>query len=249
MSENQIWDGTLVEMKQGYKEHSRSFECLICGEEIEKGLVYAHDQKLYEAERYMNLHIEEQHGSVFSYLLQLDKKITGLTEHQTMLLRLFYEGKTDKEIQQELEIGSPSTIRQHRFAFKEKERQAKTLLTIMSLLKERDEHAPKFIEPHATATMVDERYSVTEQEKQLILNKFLPDVNGQLTRFPPKEKQRIVVLAILAKRFEENRFYTEKEVNEMIKMFWEDITLVRRYLISYGFLDRKRDGSAYWVKK
>ncbi|MEK4229595.1 DUF2087 domain-containing protein [Solibacillus sp. FSL H8-0538] len=249
MSENQIWDASLSEMKQGYKELTQSFECLICSKHVEKGLVYSHEEKLYEAERFMKLHIELQHESVFMYFLQLDKKITGITEHQTMLLRLFYEGKSDKEIQQELEIGSASTIRQHRFAFKEKERQAKTLLTLMSLLKEKDEHAPKFIEPHVNATMVDDRYAITESEKQAILDKFLPDVNGHLTRFPPKEKQRIVVLTVLAKRFDESRMYTEKEVNEIVKTLWDDITLVRRYLISYGFLDRKRDGSAYWVKK
>ena len=30
---------------------------------------------------------------------------------------------------------------------------------------------------------------------------------------------------------------------------YEDYVHIRRYLIEYGFLDRKADGSAYWVKK
>lgn len=249
MTDNTFWDASLQEMKKGYKEHAQSYECILCGHHVEKGVIYPFHEKLYEAQRFMQLHIEQQHGSVFEHLLQLDKKFTGLTEHQTTLLRLFYEGKTDKEVQQEMGIGSASTIRQHRFALKEKERQAKTLLTLMMLLKEKDEHAPTFIAPHTNATMVDDRYAVTDTEQQAVLDKFLPDVNGQLTRFPPKEKQRLIVLRILAGRFEEDRTYTEKEVNAIVKSFWEDITLVRRYLISYGFLDRELDGSAYWVKK
>ena len=32
--------------------------------------------------------------------------MTGLTEHQSHILRLFYEGKSDQEIKEELEIGS-----------------------------------------------------------------------------------------------------------------------------------------------
>ena len=48
----------------------------------------------------------------------------------------FYQGKSDKDIQKELEIGSSSTIRNHRFVFREKERQAKVFLALMELLNE-----------------------------------------------------------------------------------------------------------------
>ena len=248
MTDNAFWEASLEEMKLGYKEHTHSFECLLCGQHVEKGVIYPFEQKYYEAERFMRLHIEQQHGSVFAHLLQLDKKFTGLTEHQTTLLHLFYEGKSDKEVQQQLGIGSTSTIRQHRFALKEKERQAKTLLTLMMLLKEKDKHAPTFIAPHTNATMVDDRYAVTDVEQLAVLDKFLPDREGLLTRFPPKEKQRLVVLRAFMTRFEEGRTYAEKEVNDIIKTFWNDFTLVRRYLVSYGLMDREPDGSAYWVK-
>ena len=73
----------------------------------------------------MHHHITTEHQSVFHYLIGLDKKMTGLTDHQNNILRLFYEGMSDQAIKEELEIGSATTIRHHRFALKEKERQAK----------------------------------------------------------------------------------------------------------------------------
>ena len=112
---------------------------------------------------------------MFQYLSGLDKKLTGLTEHQNRLLQLFYQGMNDKEVQLELGIGSASTIRNHRFALKEKERQSKVLLTLMELLKEKDSHAPAFVEIPKQAKMIDERYNVTEEERQSILAKAFPE--------------------------------------------------------------------------
>lgn len=39
-----------------------------------------------------------------------------------------------------------------------------------------------------------------------------------------------------------------KEFNEIIKTAYYDYVTVRRFLIEYGFLDRKPDGSQYWLK-
>src|SRR5699024_12469192 len=137
-----FWNASLDELKQGYMVGDDQFTCLLCGENIEKGIIYPFKNHLYEAERYTRIHIEQAHESVFNFLTSMDKKLTGLTDHQKNLLHLFYEGKNDKEVQQELDIGSTSTIRHHRFALKEKEKQAKTFLSIMKLLKEYDENAP-----------------------------------------------------------------------------------------------------------
>ena len=244
-----FWDANYDELKRGYTESSEAFECLLCGEKIEKGIIYPKEEVLYEAERYTKLHIEEKHGSVFQYLIGLNKKVTGLTDHQNSLLALFYEGKNDKEIQQELQIGSASTIRNHRFVLKEKERQAKIFLTLMELLKERDQHAPAFLAPHKNATMVDDRYNMTLEEQQELEKKFFPQgVEGKLIKFPKKEKQKLGTLRVIVKRFEVGKNYTEKEINEVLKTIYEDYVTLRRYLIEYGFLDRKDDGSAYWVK-
>ncbi len=50
-------------------------------------------------------------------------------------------------------------------------------------------------------------------------------------------------------RFEINRFYNEKEVNAIVKEVDEDYVTLRRYLIDFGFMDRKTDGSQYWLKQ
>ncbi|MEH7238139.1 DUF2087 domain-containing protein [Bacillus sp. JJ1562] len=245
-----FWNASLEELKQGYIEESDSYFCLLCGEKIEKGIIYPHEGIFYEAKRYMRVHIEGSHKSVFDYLIGLDKKLTGLTDHQNHLLRLFYQGKSDKEVQTEMGIGSASTIRHHRFALKEKERQARTFLAIMELLKEKDQHAPAFVPPHKTATMVDDRYAITEEEQKEITKKFLPEgINGRLIKFPPKEKQRLIILREITRRFETDMIYTEKEINQVIRDMYDDYVLIRRYLISYGFLERKADGSQYWLKK
>jgi hypothetical protein len=244
---NLFWSASLEEMKRGFIEEEDSFICLMCGEIIEKGMVYPYEDKFYLAEKYMGVHIERTHLSVFDYLIGMDKKLTGLTDHQKRLLTLFYQGKNDKEIKEELDIGSASTIRHHRFALKEKERQAKTFLTMMELLKEKDENAPTFVPVHKTATMVDERYNITQTEQDQIVKKYFSD--GTLTKFPPKEKQRLVILREISKQLKKDDMYEEKELNQILKGIYDDYVLIRRYLIEYGFIDRKSDGSKYWLKK
>lgn len=67
--------------------------------------------------------------------------------------------------------------------------------------------------------------------------------------FPAKEKYKLVILRELASDFEKNRKYDEKEVNEIIKNRYPDFVTIRRYLIEYGFMERKPDGSEYWLKE
>jgi len=100
-------------------------------------VIYPDNGRLYEAERYTRLHIERVHQSLFTHMLQREKSETGLSEVQRNLLALFYAGKSDQEIQAALGTGSRSTIRNHRFALKEKERQARLFLAIMEVLCER----------------------------------------------------------------------------------------------------------------
>ncbi|WHY71424.1 DUF2087 domain-containing protein [Fictibacillus enclensis] len=246
---DRFWEAPLEDLKKGYLEEKEQFVCLLCGNEVEKGIIYPQDNILYEAEKFMNLHIQNEHASVFDYLIGLNKKLTGLTDHQNRLLRLFYEGKSDTEIKKEMEVGSTSTIRNHRFVLKEKERQAKMLLTLMELLKEKDEHAPSLIAPHQTATMVDDRYNVTKEEQEKMLKKYFIEGSKSLKTFPAKEKQKLVVLREISTLFHPKETYSEKDVNEVLKSVYHDFVTLRRYMIEYGFLDRKPDGSSYWLKK
>jgi len=134
-----FWESSFEDMKKGYEESKDHYHCLLCGESIEKGIIYPVEGVFYEAKRYMKLHVEQQHGSVFHHLIGLDKEVTGLSDHQKNLVKFFKEGKSDSDIQKEMGIGSSSTIRNHRFTLKKKERQAKVFLTLMELLNDGEE--------------------------------------------------------------------------------------------------------------
>lgn len=244
-----FWTATFDDLKCGYVEEKSHYVCLLCGEKVEKGIIYPEEGVLYEAGRYMRLHIDKVHQSVFDYLTQLDKKVTGLTEHQTSLLRLFYQGKSDGEVQKELGIGSASTIRNHRFSLKEKERQSKVYLVLMELLKEKDQPALTFLSPPKTVKMVDDRYKITQQDSDKLLKTLFPEgTEGPLKTFSVKEKNKLVILQVIVKRFQAGQTYTEKEINQILKLVYHDFATLRRYLIEYGFLDRTPDGSQYWLR-
>ncbi|HBW36791.1 MAG TPA: transcriptional regulator [Desulfosporosinus sp.] len=244
-----FWTASFEDLKCGYVQEKDHYVCLLCGEKIEQGIVYPEDGVLYEASRYMRLHIEKVHLSVFDYLAQLDKKVTGLTEHQTSLIRLFYQGKTDKEVQKAMDIGSPSTIRNHRFALKERERQSKVYLVMMELLKDKNKHEPILLVPPETAKMVDDRYKITQQVSDKLIKTLFPEgPEGPLKTFSIKEKNKLVVLQEIVKRFQNGRIYTEKEISQILKTIYHDFATLRRYLIEYGFLDRTPDGSQYWLR-
>ena len=245
---DEFWSASPAEQKQGIVEQKGHLFCLLCGEEAEQGVIYPVDGRFYDARRYMRHHIEQEHGSVFLHLSHLDKKLTGLSEHQTTLLRLFFEGLSDAEVQQQTGIGSTSTIRNHRFVLKEKERQAKVFLVMMELLKERDQ------QPDAKPSMSSRegsRKSSNEQgEREAILAKYVPDQSsGALIRLPRKQKEKQIVLAEIAKRFDPEHVYTEPEVNEILQAIYEDYVTLRRYLVDYSLLDRESDGSGYWLRQ
>ncbi len=239
---------SIADIKKGYTEEDESYICLLCGRSIEKGVVYRCEEQLYEAEKYMKIHIGKEHGSVFEYLIGLDKKVTGLSDHQSSLMKLFYQGMSDAGIQKEMDIGSSSTVRNHRFVLKEKEKQAKLFLVLMELLRENGKKESTYVKPHKTAKMVDDRYKVTTLEKEKILKKyFSKGLNGPITTFHMKEKSKLVVLGQIVNRFKPKKIYSEKEVNEILKTANEDFVTLRRYLIEYGFMTRKADGSQYWI--
>ncbi len=89
-----FWQASLPEIKQGYiyRGESEEFVCLVCGKSFADGIIYPSGGQLYQAAKYIKLHIAECHRSPFDVLLNLDKKLTGLTEHQKTLLELFYAG-------------------------------------------------------------------------------------------------------------------------------------------------------------
>jgi hypothetical protein len=251
MSRNEILlNSSLSDIKRGYTEENDRYVCLLCGEFMEKGCVYPNGNIFYEAERYMKIHIESVHGSIFEYLINMDKSLTGLSLHQSKLLKLFYQGMDDEEVKSEMGVGSSSTIRNHRFVLREKERQAKIFLVLMELLKEGSGKTYNSIKRQTSPKIAGRNHNIDQGEKDKIIEKYFPkEGEGLLRTIDMKEKSRIVVLEKLAARFEKEKLYSEKEVNEILKEASEDFVVLRRYLIEYGFMDRKQDGSQYWLRK
>lgn len=242
-----IASATLDELKRGYVEQDEQYICLCCGLTVEKGIVYPADGKLYEAIKYTKLHIEQEHGSAFQFLAAQDKSITGLTDIQRNLLELFYQGKSDLEVQQALGTGSTSTIRNHRFVLKEKERQAKVFLAMMELLREKDKHTPASSGGNR-AGRVNKGADATAAEHEKVIGKYFTDgAESPLKSFPTKEKHKRIVLGEIVKYFETKRNYSEKEVNAILEEVFEDYAVIRRNLIDYGFMNRVEDGSRYWL--
>ena len=76
------------------------------------------------------------------------------------------------------------------------------------------------------------------------------DSEGRLIQYPSKKPMRIIVLIKITEQIDANRKYTEKEINEIIRLqiAFYDIELIRREMYQYRFLGRLKDGSEYWVE-
>ena len=70
-------------------------------------------------------------------------------------------------------------------------------------------------EVHPAAAMVDDRYSITWQEREKVLKTYMNE-DGSLKQIPAREKKKIIILREIMKRFEPGREYTEKEVNRIL---------------------------------
>jgi hypothetical protein len=78
------------------------------------------------------------------------------------------------------------------------------------------------------------------------LRPFLDDA-GRLRQWPARNKVQRMAAALLARRFEPGREYSEKDVNVLIMdgHTFADWALLRRRLVDWGFMARESDGSRY----
>ena len=235
-----LTQASVSDLKRGYVFAAAQdrFHCLCCDFKTEPGQIYRGGDAYYDAEKFMRIHIETEHGSPLQILLQLDKRWTGLTELQTQLISLFSDGVNDQEITSQLGTGSVSTIRNHRFLLREKLKQAKCFLAIGELMEE-------LSQTKSTAPVAKKAVSVSAAEQKILAIYFPQGIEGPLATYPGREKRRLLVLRQLAERFSLDRTYNEKEVNAILSAAFEDHVLLRRHLIDYGFLSRRPDGSEY----
>lgn len=256
MNENNkevFWDATIEEVKKGYVELEESYKCIICEDEFTKGRIYEIDSMLYDSRKATELHILEKHGSTLEYLLRLNPAFIGISQVQRELLVLIASGLTDKEIAIKLGVAQ-STIRNHRYKLREKEKQARLFLAMMELISSSTKKKVNILDKdnlcdaHKTATTIDDRYNITEKERESTIKNYM-DENGAIKTFPAKEKKKIIVLSEIVKQFSKGKKYSEKEVNRILERIYNDYATIRRALIEYGFVERSNDCSSYWVKE
>ena len=138
-------------------------------------------------------------------------------------------------------------------------------------------HLSKLAEIGLVSARAEGYYSVYHLEtealermaKRLLAEETLPDVakdldrkaydrevlkvylneDGSIRQLPTNRRKLDVILRYIAEHFDFGKIYTEKQVNQVIGALNEDISGLRRDLISVGYLDRKKDGSEYWRVK
>lgn len=248
-----FWNETIEEIVSGYKETDDEYSCIFCRKSYQKGRIYDIESNLYDSVGAVKHHTKDAHGFTIDYLLSQNNDIIGISEVQQNILKLMSEGLDDKAISKRIGIAQ-STVRNHRYKLREKRKQAKLFIALMTSLELKTNRPIKqsdignIDELHLSASMIDERYNITDSEREKVIKTYM-DENGAIKQFPPKEKRKIILLREVIKNFKVDREYSEKEVNAVLKRIYEDYATIRRALIEYGFFDRSDDCSIYRVKE
>jgi transposase-like protein len=248
-----LWKRSVDELVRVYAKTDHSYQCILCNKEFIIGKIYQFGEEYYDAYGAVEYHVKMEHGCLADYLLTQEVGLVGISEVQRQILILLSEGKDDREIAATVGIAQ-STVRNHRFKLREKEKQAKLYLSLMKSLEEKTNRTINqsdfgmIEEVHQTAKMVDERYNITEADRKKTIEAYM-DSNGAMKQFPAKEKKKIIILGEIMKNFIRDREYSESEVNKILKRINEDFPTIRRALIEYGFMDRSDDCRVYRVKE
>ncbi len=241
----------IEDIKHGYcyHEETKTYHCLLCNNVFETGEIFRYGERYFDASKAIEHHIKQDHGGVFHQLLDTDSKYNTITDKQKELLELLQLGLSDQTIAGKLGI-SASTVRHHKFSFREKAKQAKLFLALYELAQETTPNDKDCLIPiHEGAKMVDDRYITTKEEQEKIITTVFSSLTPlKLKVFPAKEKKKIVILQRIVEQFERGKIYPEKQVNQILKDIYDDYPTLRRYLIEYGFMNRSKDCHDYWVK-
>jgi len=230
-------NASALDLANGYMfdESTRQYVCLYCNTKYEDGVVYPFGSCLAEARKATALHVEESHGGAFAALLALAKRDTGLTDVQKDLLLRFYSGAADKDIAAATGL-SPSTLRYQRYSFREKAKQAKTILALSALLEGR----------LAKGVPFPEKDDNTDDRLDAFFSSTTPLV---LKTMAVKRKNQLFILETISRQFETGRSYSEPEINDILRLIYGDYVGLRRALIDAGLMVRAKDGTAYRLQK
>lgn len=87
-----------------------------------------------------------------------------------------------------------------------------------------------------------EDFEGDEYERKVLKDFVAPD--GKLKAIPTQNKKVSVVLHYLLPAFEPGVRYPEKQVNEILRRYYEDPATLRRYMVDEGLL--QRENNIYW---
>ncbi len=76
--------------------------------------------------------------------------------------------------------------------------------------------------------------------------KTFTDAAGRIKQFPAQQKKLDVLLRHVLKAFEPGVQYAEKQVNEILSSYNEDVAFLRRNLVESKYMAREGGGGAYW---
>lgn len=95
---------------------------------------------------------------------------------------------------------------------------------------------------HARPRVKPEDFEGEDYDRKVLSDFMQPD--GRIKALPMQQKKLLVILRYLAQSFAPGERYPEKQVNELLRRFHEDVASLRRYLVDYGLLQRER--GEYW---
>ena len=75
-----------------------------------------------------------------------------------------------------------------------------------------------------------------DRERAKVLRDFF--AGERLKQIPAQRRKRVIVLQHLLTRFEPNRDYPEREVNDLLRPAHADVATLRRELVDYGYMTR-----------
>jgi hypothetical protein len=88
-----------------------------------------------------------------------------------------------------------------------------------------------------------------DEKSRKVLKAYL-NADGSIRELPLSQPAKLqVILDYLLQFFSTDVLYTEREVNNILRRYHEDVAGLRRDLIDRGMLARKSDGSQYWRPK
>jgi hypothetical protein len=77
------------------------------------------------------------------------------------------------------------------------------------------------------------------------LERFFTD-DGRVAVYPANKRLRGLLLSMIAARtLQPDEVVSEREINERLSRFADDVALLRRHLVDYGAIERNRSGSRY----